>query len=142
MNTDHLYVGDSTIPHTGKGLFTSTPIEKGELIIEYTGEITNWEAVRHDASNAYIYFVNEDHIINAKNTPEAIARYANDAHGLTRIRGLNNNSRFVNIDGRVFIKATKHIDAGSEILVEYGKEYWKTVRKNKELHQSSEDAKK
>lgn len=129
----HLYVDNSTIPNTGKGLFTSKRIDKGELIVEYTGEITTWESVRHDASNAYIYFVTEDYVINAKNTPDAIARYANDARGLTRLKGVNNNARFVNINGKIFIKAIKEIASGSEILVDYGKAYWETVRKNREL---------
>jgi SET domain-containing protein len=128
-----LYVDDSTIPHTGKGLFTLQDVNKGELIVEYTGEITTWDEVKHDASNVYIYFVSEDYVINAKNTPEVIARYANDAHGLTRVKGKFNNSRFINVDGKIFIKATKQIKAGDEILVDYGKDYWDTVRKNKEL---------
>ena len=130
---DALYVDTSSIPSAGKGLFTSKEIQKGQIIIEYTGEITTWEKVRHEASNLYIYFVNEDHVINANEHPEAIARYANDAHGLRRIPGLHNNSRFVNITGKIFIKATRLIKAGAEILVDYGKSYWETVKNNQEL---------
>ena len=130
---NHLYVDNSSIPAAGKGLFTSADIEKGEIVTEYVGEITTWENVRHDAGNLYIYFVNEDHVINAKDRADAIARYANDAHGLTRVPGLHNNSRFVNINGRIFIKATRLIKAGSEILVNYGKSYWETIKKNREL---------
>ena len=129
----HLYVDKSTIPSAGEGLFTSVDIEKGELVIEYTGEITTWEDVRHDSNNLYIYFVSEEYVINAKDRPEDIARYANDAHGLTRVNGLHNNCKFVNINGRIFIKATKKISAGDEIFVNYGKTYWETVKKNKEL---------
>jgi SET domain-containing protein len=131
--SNHLFVDKSSIPAAGSGLFTSVDIEKGQLVIEYTGEITTWEEVRHDADNLYIYFVNDDYVINAQEHPEAIARYANDAHGLTRVPGLHNNSRFVNIGGKIFIKAAKLIKAGSEILVDYGKSYWETVKKNKEL---------
>lgn len=129
----HLYVDDSSIPSAGKGLFTQQDIEKGKLIVEYTGEVTTWEQVRHEASNVYIYFVSEDHVINAKNFPDAIARYANDAHGLTKVDGVHNNSRFVNIEGRIFIKSTRLIRAGSEILVDYGKDYWSTVQRNEQL---------
>jgi len=133
MNSDDLYVGDSKIPGTGKGLFTRKDIEKGTLIAEYTGEITTWDDVKNDAGNVYIYFVNEDYVINAKNSPDAIARYANDARGLNRVAGLHNNSRFVNIEGRIFIKAKRHIPADAEILVDYGKDYWETVKRNREL---------
>ena len=131
-----LFTANSNIPGAGTGLFTENDIRKGDVVIEYTGEVTTWEAVRHDSSNTYIYFVNDDYVIDAKNRPDAIARYANDAHGLTKVNGLHNNCRFVNIDGRIFIKSTKKIPAGSEILVDYGKDYWNTVKKNKELYQS------
>ena len=130
---DELYVAQSQIPYTGKGLFTRKDIGKGTLIIEYTGEITTWDDVKHDADNAYIYFVNEDYVINAKNDPDAIARYANDARGLTRIKDVHNNRKFVKVEGKIFIKASKLIKAGEEIFVDYGKDYWDTVKKNKEL---------
>lgn len=133
MDQPRLHVAESTIPGIGKGLFTSEEITKGTLIIEYTGDISTWEEVRHDSSNAYIYFVNDDYVINAKEHPEMIARYANDAHGSTRIKGVTNNSRFVNVNGKIFIKASNLIHAGSEILVNYGKGYWETVRNNREL---------
>jgi len=133
MNSDDLYVGESKIPGSGKGLFTNKDIEKGEVIVEYTGQITTWDEVKADASNAYIYFVSEDYVIDARNSPEAIARYANDAHGLTRVPGIHNNSRFVNIEGKVFIKAKRHIPAGTEIFVDYGKDYWRTVKRNREM---------
>ena len=128
-----LFVDNSSIPSAGKGLFTSRDIEKGELVVEYTGDVTTWEEVRHDPTNLYIYFVNDNYVINAKEHPQSIARYANDAHGLTKVPGLHNNSRFVNINGKIFIKSTRRIKAGSEILVDYGKSYWETVKKNEEL---------
>lgn len=37
------------------------------------------------------------------------------------------------MDGRVFIKARANIPAGSEILVNYGKQYWDTARNNAAL---------
>jgi len=131
MDLTHLYIADSTIPGSGKGLFTGEQIEKGTIIIEYTGDVTDWESVRYDVSNVYIYYINDNYVINAKERPEAIARYANDAHGVTRIKGLNNNSRFVNLRGKIFIKSTRLIRAGAEVLLNYGKGYWETVRKNK-----------
>jgi SET domain-containing protein len=130
---DHLFVSYSTSPCSGFGLFTNKTIEKGSLIIEYTGEITTWDTVKQDSANVYIYFVDEDYVIDAKKCPEAIARYANDANGPTRISGVDNNSAFENVAGKIFIKATNDIPAGSEILVSYGDDYWETVKKNSEL---------
>jgi uncharacterized protein len=131
IDAEQLYIGRSNIPGSGRGLFTREAIDKDALIIEYTGKIRRWEEVRHDASNLYIYFVNEDYVIDAKNDPQSLARYANDANGLYSVKGIENNSVFVNLDNRIFIKATRNIAAHSEILVDYGEGYWDTVKKNK-----------
>ncbi len=125
-----LTVKPSQIPGSGMGLYTDDSIAEGELIAEYTGEITSWEKVKNDWKNTYIYFVNEDHVIDAKDNPEVYARYANDAEGLTNVKHLFNNCEFTNIEGRIYIKALKNISAGEEILIGYGQDYWETVRRN------------
>jgi hypothetical protein len=126
----NLSVRTSQIPKAGKGLFADEDIPRGSLVVEYTGEWTTWAQVKDDWQNFYLYVIDDDHVINARNYPDVYARYANDAEGLTAVKGLRNNCEFVNIEGKVFIKAIKDIKAGEEILVGYGKEYWDTVRKN------------
>jgi len=85
----------------------------------------------------YLYYVNSNFVINAKNTPKSIARYANDANGPSKIKGIENNCVFAVVHGRIFIKATKNIAAGSEILVDYGAGYWETIQKNQAGRQKS-----
>lgn len=126
----HLVVKKSTIPGAGKGLFTTVDIPKGTRIVEYKGRITTWKEVEWDSENKYIYTINPKHVIDAGRTLKAFARYANDAKGLTKIKGLTNNSIYVNDGLRAFIESTKDIPAGSEILVAYGKEYWDVIRQN------------
>src|SRR5262245_16470726 len=122
----------SLIKSAGKGLFTKVFIPKGTSIVEYKGTISTWKEVNHDeGQNRYIFYVNRNHVIDAHNHPEALARYANDAMGLQKVKGLQNNSKYVEEKGKIFIEATKDIPAGSEILVSYGKEYWDTIRYNK-----------
>ncbi|HVG17393.1 MAG TPA: SET domain-containing protein-lysine N-methyltransferase, partial [Chitinophagaceae bacterium] len=58
-----LVVKRSTIPGSGKGLFTKKLIPKGTRIIEYKGRITTWKEVKNDHTNAYIYTVNNNHVI-------------------------------------------------------------------------------
>ena len=64
------------------------------------------------------------------NDKKALARYANDARGLFRVKELNNNAEYVEEGVRVFIEATKDIPAGGEIFVGYGPEYWQVIRHN------------
>jgi uncharacterized protein len=129
-----LFIKSSIIPGAGKGLFTKKPIAKGTRIVEYKGIITTWKEVDNgDGKNGYIYYINRNHVINARPLTKTFGRYANDAQGLKKIKEAKNNARYV-IDGlRVYIEATKDITAGGEILVRYGKEYWNIICYNQKL---------
>jgi SET domain-containing protein len=84
----------------------------------------------NDGNNGYIYYVKRNHVIDASKHTTSLARYANDARGLCRVKGISNNSEYVEEGLKVFIKSKKDITAGTEILVEYGKEYWEVIRHN------------
>ena len=140
-----LVIRPSTIPQAGQGLFTTADIPKGARIVEYKGRISTWKEVRHDdGGNAYIYHVSNKHVIDASRMMSSWARYSNDARGLTRIKGLTNNAEYLEEGTRVFIVAKRLIPAGSEILVGYGDEYWKTIRHNIriDLDRKKEEARK
>ena len=126
----HLYVKQSTIPKAGKGLFTKIAIPKNTRIVEYKGRRTIWKNVSNDDTNGYIYSINNNNVIDAKKTLSALARYANDAKGLVRVKGINNNCVYVNDKGKAYIESVKDIPAGGEILVDYTKEYWDVMRAN------------
>lgn len=126
-----LEIKTSTLPGAGKGLFTTTAIPKGTRIVEYKGKVTTWAKADHeDGDNAYIFFLNNRHVIDAAKRPSALARYANDARGLGRVRGISNNAEYHGDGKKVYITATKNIAAGAEILVQYGKDYWDVIKKN------------
>lgn len=131
-----LFVSESTIPGAGKGLFTNEPIKKGTRIIEYKGRIRTWDEVKNaDVFNGYIFYINQNHVIDAKTYVKSYGRYANDAEGLQRVKGFSNNSEYQKDGKKVFIHATRNIPAGAEILVGYGKDYWETVKENMKLEE-------
>ncbi len=130
----YLEVKESTIPGAGKGLFTKVAINKGTRIVEYKGTIKTWKEVKHHYNNYYIFYVNRNHVIDAQRSKKAVARFINHAHGFNKVLGIRNNAAFV-IDGKnVFVDAIRHIAAGSEIFVSYGKDYWKVMKKNEEIN--------
>lgn len=132
-----LEVKRSTIPASGKGLFTKKFIPKGTRIVEYKGKITTWKEVKHEnGSNGYIYYVNRNHVIDARTYTKALARYANDARGLQKVSGITNNAVYAEDNLKVYIESTKDILPNSEILVAYGKEYWDTIRHNNGLEKA------
>ena len=102
----------------GKGVFAAQDIAEGETIIEYVGEVIDWQEAQdrhpHDPSqpNHTFYFqVDDERVIDATHK--------------------GNSSRWINhscapncytdeIDGRVYIVALRNIAAGEELNYDYG----------------------
>lgn len=134
ISQHRLVVKKSRLPGAGKGLFTRDLISKGSFIIEYKGTITTWKKVLESTEfNGYVYYVNRNHVIDAVEDDAGIARYANDAKGVVTIPGIVNNAQYVTRNKQVFIQALTEINAGEEILVAYGKEYWDVIRYNQKI---------
>jgi uncharacterized protein len=132
--SEHLFIRRSSIPSGGKGLFTRRLIRKGTRIVEYKGKITSWKEVDHrGGTNGYIYFINRKHVLDAYTYKKALARYANDARGMGRKKGLKNNAAYETVGLKVYIDAINDIPAGSEIFVGYGREYWDVIKHNKKI---------
>jgi len=137
-----LYVKRSTLPGSGKGLFTKIPIKRGQVVIEYLGETIPWsECLKREeqGKGGYFMYVTSKHCIDARPTKDKVARYANDAKGWGKVAGIRNNSFYEMRGKRVFIVARKEISAGSEIFVGYGKEYWDTMKV--EIHKTNNKVK-
>jgi uncharacterized protein len=128
----YLYVKKSTIPDSGKGLFTKIEIPKGKRVLEYKGKLQRWVDVKHEeenGSNGYLLRVNYRKAINAKNQLKALGRYVNDANGPSKLAAVKNNCEFVSDGDRCYVESLRHINRFEEILVGYGKEYWVLMRK-------------
>jgi SET domain-containing protein len=102
----------------GKGVFAAKDFSKGEMIIEYTGEMISAQEAedRHphdpnDPNHTFYFQVDEDQVIDA-------------LHGGNSARWINHcctpNCKPEVVAGRVFIKAKKDISAGSELNYDYG----------------------
>lgn len=128
-----LVIQASQIPNAGKGLFTTENIAKGTLFIEYLGDEYTWKQCAKRAienKEGYVFYISERLCIDAFDTPQHLARYANDAAGITRVKGLRNNTVFHIEKKKGYLKATRNLKAGEEIFVNYGKEYWNAIRTN------------
>jgi uncharacterized protein len=130
----YLHVKKSVLPNAGKGLFTRKQIPKGTRIVEYLGKITTWKEADHKkGTNPYIYYIKRNHVIDARPFKKSKARFANDARGFRKVKGLVNNAAYVEEGLHVFIEAKRDIPVGAEILVDYGKEYWDIMKHNRAL---------
>ncbi|MBL7877025.1 MAG: hypothetical protein JNL53_15260, partial [Cyclobacteriaceae bacterium] len=111
---------------------------KGTRIVEYKGKVQSWKEVKaEDGYNGYLMYITRNTVINALPAVKTKGRYANDARGLSRKKGLTNNSEYVSEGARCFIEATRDIEPREEILVGYGSAYWALIRKIKRQAKAS-----
>lgn len=100
----------------GLGLFAGENIKKGELIIEYIGNILNKEEADKKTTSQYLFEITRNKTIDG--SPRwNIARYCNHACD----EAANAESEIKR--GRVFVKAIKDIKEGDEICYDYGEEF-------------------
>lgn len=101
----------------GKGVFALQPLAKGEVIIEYTGEVISWkEALRRhphdpkDPNHTFYFHIDDGRVIDAKVGGNA-SRWINHA--------CDPNCESDETDGRVVIKALRAIQPGEELFYDY-----------------------
>ncbi|MFL6663735.1 MAG: SET domain-containing protein [Rhizobacter sp.] len=102
----------------GKGVFALAPIPKGEVIIEYKGEIITWPQAqrRHphdptDPNHTFYFHVDDKRVIDAAYGGNA-ARWINHA--------CEPNCEADEVDGRIFIKSLRALKPGEELFYDYG----------------------
>jgi hypothetical protein len=118
-------VAESRIPGSGKGLFAKDHFKRGQVIMQVTGpRYSPTEVEELHNENDYLLELNDGSGDCIEVTGGA--RYANDAKGIYSIPGLYNNAQFCSAeDHSMYLAATRTIPKGEEILVNYGKAYWK-----------------
>lgn len=126
MKEKNVEIRLSKIKDAGFGVFAKTNIKKGDLISEFTGKLVrndDYDYWSKKEQFLYLIYWDENHKLDVENS-DCFAKYANDACGINKIKGLKNNSKIAWHDDRLFLKAIKDIEKGEEIYVSYGKEYW------------------
>ncbi len=105
----------------GLGLYSLTDIRRGEKIAEYKGILIETSAAKHKKYiSDYVFEINSKWSIDAKDYPKSFARFCNDPVNPKLV-----NAELLPEEGlRVFLFAKKDIEAGDEIFVSYGPEYW------------------
>lgn len=101
----------------GLGLFAARPFKKGELVIEYTGEIIS-EAKAQRRGGKYLFELNDEWTIDGKGRANT-ARYVN--HSCKP----NCRPELTDDEKQVFIYTKRAIVPGEEFTYNYGSYYFK-----------------
>jgi len=109
---------------SGLGLFSEKNIKRNDWIIEYTGVLRKNEDVVGDTTK-YLFDLNDKMTLDGSSRSNT-ARYINHA-----CKGASNAAWKI-VNDRVYIRAISSINAGEEILYDYGKEYFDAYIKQHE----------
>jgi hypothetical protein len=134
MNLGLVEIRKSKIRNAGDGCFASTFIPKGTLLGPYRGKYMTAKERASVSNGAYIWKINENRFIDAihhvKNNP---LRYVNGAKTPTQTSRINCAVRFIGdtpSKEKVYYITTKDIPHGEELIISYGKIYFKNAPKN------------
>jgi len=123
-----LHVAPSRIPDAGLGLFAVIDIPAGMRVIEYKG---TFRPASHEEDinkcHTYCFQYSPQLCIDASDEEHAnVSRYANDARGNTATHQNNLTWKVDTKNKRVWLWSVKDIQAGDEVCVSYGDDYWGT----------------
>jgi hypothetical protein len=130
-------VAPSRIPQAGMGLFAGQDISAGQLLCYYGGSLVDPVDAKYlDPSYIVEFELGKGFKLVGDQEDNDLGIYANSVHPDNP--SLSANARF-DLRGKQYtagmkrgrfpVKATRNIAAGEEIIVDYGKSYWKTVEK-------------
>ena len=120
-------IAASTIPGAGLGCFTTRALRVGDLVGEYRGEVIP-EQVALGRRNRSAYLTNLNTagtwVVDGQGSSSAVTRanHSEDPNSqfVERMLRVEGNTR---VSKAVFLKASKNIQEGEEVLVNYGPGY-------------------
>lgn len=128
---DYLFVKDSQIIGSGKGLYTAIAIFKDEIISLFKGDILGKVEAKSRAEKGMdAYFINllDGTIMDSMNVA-CFAKYANDSDGFLKTKYKINSKISLDENDNVCIVSLRNIKIGEEIFCSYGKPYWDKYKK-------------
>ena len=133
LSIHHLLLKKSQIPSSGKGLYTSRAIPANTDITEYTGAFVPLDVYARTNSGYGVAVKDGTMVIDANSTQHGIARYANDCRPEDVVAGhCPGNNAYIFEYGsegdrppKLTLRTSEPLEAGSEIFVDYGGNYWK-----------------
>ena len=120
-------VEPSRIPGAGCGLFARRMYAPGELVTVYRGTVLRTLQALRLVDKTYLMRLGPQCYIDAREHTSVRARYINDSCDATR-----HNVQFHKRAEEycALVLATRYIEVGDELYVDYGKWYWAGSRGN------------
>ena len=113
---------DDSLEAPGLGLFVARHVPDGTIICAYCGSLLTLHEILRAPDHTYAMAFTIDRHVDAGPHPHVLARYANHAFEPHR-----RNTIFVRDTraGLAFLRTTRDLWDGDEVLTDYGETYWK-----------------
>eukprot|EP01084_Bolivina_argentea_P034604 64058_1 len=129
FGTQYIYLKKSTIRNAGLGAFAQMDIPEGLRLGEYKGRIiSSNEASELPLSKSHYLF--EIKLRDGKNkfVDARLLKYSNWCRFVNSIKKYHQkkkeNVRYYQYNEKIWLKSTRHIKKGEELICDYGDEYW------------------
>jgi hypothetical protein len=132
-----LEIKEATNPDWGYGMFSTVAREKGENICEYDGRIII-DMANEDSDEDEVPPIQGPYVLQIKQFPPIyidgarstnLGRWVNSAKGLIiNGKSVKNNTQLVynTRTKQAWVRATRKINPGEELLAAYGRNYWRS----------------
>jgi hypothetical protein len=135
INLDLLEVRPSTLRNAGNGCFAATVIPAGTLLGPFRGKYLTTESRKKVVDGAYIWKINDNRYVDAADFPDRNPlRYVNGAKTASQKSMINVAVKFMGASPEkqhVYYMTTRDIPKDSEIIIDYGSDYFKHADKYK-----------
>lgn len=109
-------------PIHGNGLFTKTSFKTGTILGRYIGDELDRKQFFKLSDTSYVWEVNRNLFIDAKNRPDSILRYVNGACTKEQKQLINCEAEIHN--NKMWYRITKDIPKNTELIIDYGDIYF------------------
>ena len=134
FGTDLVRIGDSAIPGAGHGTFARENIPCHTRLGEYAGirinaTVYNNAHINDVNSNKFLFGVNQNGRLSSYIDAETIPA-SNWTRWINGTRGPREEKFRINIEayqysGRIWFRTTRPVKKGEELIMSYGRDYWK-----------------
>jgi hypothetical protein len=134
--TENVTVNNSLIRGAGLGLFATADFQAGQLIGVYAGDIITQDAAALRDSDYMATIPNCETVVDSRDKYCCFTRYANDC--ITDHELNADFTVFPEQAGLLWLEANQDIDAGEEIYVSYGDDYFNDINRFSSLSTRSQ----
>jgi len=122
LSTNNIVIKQSILVPTEYGAFAKKNLKENQHIGYYCGELVK----NCDTISNYKHYIDKEHVLDSSNITACHARFINDSTcGLCNVKFVISKKTNIDVQNKIQLITLKKIKKDEELLIDYGKNYWK-----------------